>query len=1083
MKRKPLQCSLDPRSLALLLSLGLMAPPVWSQNTTPAGAESEKESKKGVTVMSPFLVQTSSNDIGYYSENTLAGSRLNTNIGDLAASITVVTRQQMLDTASIDLNDVFLYEANTEGTKNFTSFAFDDQGGVRDNNQASPATSNRVRGIGAADNAHNNYPSISGLTFDVYNTETIEINRGPNSLLFGLGSAAGTVNQSSSSANTGKDSGEVSLRYGSNESYRTNLRLNKVLIPGKLAILGTGLYDSRGFSRKPSFDISRRGYGAITYQPFQKTAIRATYERFTGDHRLPNTVTPQDAITEWRAQGSPSWNPLTFTVTRRGVPTVLPNANLQDVPGLLTRFNSLPAMYYDDRGGPLLWMQQGLTTNGAVNGTYATTVPQSGVSATTIMKLQNSTMPLFRGHGITDRSLYDWETVNVTSGVWGTRDAHVYNVELNQQILPNLYAQAGWYRENFTTVNLNYNANQPVMIDVNTVLMDGTTNPYFGRPFFSFAGTTQPQEREMLNDNYRVSLAYNLDFKKQNNVLKWLGSHRFFAIGDRRDQDVYNRVRALGVTSNHTWQNSAARFASAPGQITQGSTIVPRVYLGGNDGIIRNGAGYTLTTEQMDIPLRNSVGTGTSTVWRDERATVAPLLTRNSNRSIQTTDSLTLGIQSSLLNDRIVPTFGWRRDENESSATTALDIDPVTGTLIESGFGRFGPAQVTKGETRTSGVVVKPLKWISFSYGQSKNFTPANLRFDIFGKALPLPTGTGKDYGVRFTLMEKKLVFNVNWFETSAANARGTSADGFMFRVSRFESGFITWATLAAQSQLGAGASATSIASRVAELTGLPVGYIPPALQVIGSTSTVDAKGAEAQLIFNPVQNWNIKGTFGQQKTTYSKIAPEFNAYTDPRLPVYKTTRDHNGQLFWDAINVPDLGSPVNFWNQNIESPMSLAKALEGKRTQGQREWRASVISTYRFIEGTLKGWEFGGSVRLQDDAIIGYLGGARGAGGVIRALDAGRPIFESEKIRPEHMPYLVVVIDEVADLMMVAGKDIEGAVQRLAQGPGERPQRVRERQLAPADRRQSGRLDEHLPHRGSPRVVRERDVPVLMRI
>jgi S-DNA-T family DNA segregation ATPase FtsK/SpoIIIE len=47
---------------------------------------------------------------------------------------------------------------------------------------------------------------------------------------------------------------------------------------------------------------------------------------------------------------------------------------------------------------------------------------------------------------------------------------------------------------------------------------------------------------------------------------------------------------------------------------------------------------------------------------------------------------------------------------------------------------------------------------------------------------------------------------------------------------------------------------------------------------------------------------------------------------------------------------------------------------------------------------------------------------------------DGGRPIFESEKIRPEPMPYLVVIIDEVADLMMVAGKDIEGAVQRLAQ-------------------------------------------------
>jgi S-DNA-T family DNA segregation ATPase FtsK/SpoIIIE len=47
---------------------------------------------------------------------------------------------------------------------------------------------------------------------------------------------------------------------------------------------------------------------------------------------------------------------------------------------------------------------------------------------------------------------------------------------------------------------------------------------------------------------------------------------------------------------------------------------------------------------------------------------------------------------------------------------------------------------------------------------------------------------------------------------------------------------------------------------------------------------------------------------------------------------------------------------------------------------------------------------------------------------------EKGRPIYEEEKLRPEPMPYLVVVIDEVADLMMVAGKDIEGAVQRLAQ-------------------------------------------------
>ncbi|MEO1150070.1 MAG: DNA translocase FtsK [Pseudomonadota bacterium] len=47
---------------------------------------------------------------------------------------------------------------------------------------------------------------------------------------------------------------------------------------------------------------------------------------------------------------------------------------------------------------------------------------------------------------------------------------------------------------------------------------------------------------------------------------------------------------------------------------------------------------------------------------------------------------------------------------------------------------------------------------------------------------------------------------------------------------------------------------------------------------------------------------------------------------------------------------------------------------------------------------------------------------------------DSGEPIYETEEFDFEAMPFIVVVIDEVADLMMVAGKDIEGMVQRLAQ-------------------------------------------------
>jgi S-DNA-T family DNA segregation ATPase FtsK/SpoIIIE len=47
---------------------------------------------------------------------------------------------------------------------------------------------------------------------------------------------------------------------------------------------------------------------------------------------------------------------------------------------------------------------------------------------------------------------------------------------------------------------------------------------------------------------------------------------------------------------------------------------------------------------------------------------------------------------------------------------------------------------------------------------------------------------------------------------------------------------------------------------------------------------------------------------------------------------------------------------------------------------------------------------------------------------------ETGKAIYEEEKLDLEPLPYIVIIVDEMADLMMVAGKDIEGTVQRLAQ-------------------------------------------------
>ena len=116
LRRLPSGARLLPVSMMALL----LAIPASAQQTTPppaaAAPAAPAEPKKDDTiVLSPFVVSTSK-DTGYYAANTLAGSRMNTNIADLGAAISVVTKQQMEDTGSLDINDVFRYEINTEGS-------------------------------------------------------------------------------------------------------------------------------------------------------------------------------------------------------------------------------------------------------------------------------------------------------------------------------------------------------------------------------------------------------------------------------------------------------------------------------------------------------------------------------------------------------------------------------------------------------------------------------------------------------------------------------------------------------------------------------------------------------------------------------------------------------------------------------------------------------------------------------------------------------------------------------------------------------------------------------------------------------
>ena len=73
--------------------------------------------------MSPFEVVSDTK--GYYGANTMSGTRFNSKLEDLASSITVMTKEQMSDFAMLDINDIFLYTASTEGTGTFTDYVVD----------------------------------------------------------------------------------------------------------------------------------------------------------------------------------------------------------------------------------------------------------------------------------------------------------------------------------------------------------------------------------------------------------------------------------------------------------------------------------------------------------------------------------------------------------------------------------------------------------------------------------------------------------------------------------------------------------------------------------------------------------------------------------------------------------------------------------------------------------------------------------------------------------------------------------------------------------------------------------------------
>lgn len=293
------------------------------------GQDSPSSSAEQVFELSPFVVDATS-DTGYYASQTLAGTRIKTDVRDVGASIQILTSEFLDDVGAENVNDLFLYTTNTESAGlggNFTDYTVGQTSLGDEAFRVDPQGAQRVRGLTSADVARNYFPTR--LPGDRFLTERVEINRGANSILFGLGSPAGIVNTSLKQARY-SDFGELRHRFDSEGSQRMEFDYNKEIIEDKLSIRTAAVADRKEFRQKPAFEDQDRFYVNVLADPWKGAGIRAFYENGERNANRPSLIFPAETMSFWFDSNADVRNQIQEWIDDKGVLDV--NGNPLQVP-------------------------------------------------------------------------------------------------------------------------------------------------------------------------------------------------------------------------------------------------------------------------------------------------------------------------------------------------------------------------------------------------------------------------------------------------------------------------------------------------------------------------------------------------------------------------------------------------------------------------------------------------------------------------------------------------------------------------------------------------------------------------------
>ena len=261
-------------ALALLLTHGLTAS-LSAQTATPDNSIPQPNDRP--IVLDTFTVNTQK-DVGYTAIDSLAGGRNNTPIRITPTAVSSLTGQFIDDLALTDVRSALKW------TLNVVPMSF--TGGRDGGGNVFNSWGYNIRGAGTGPQG-GNPPTVNYFPFwgvkDLFNVDRVEVDRGPNSILFGVGNLGGTVSTYTKIPRFDKDTATVNLTVNQYGGARATADINRLMSlhgDNNLAVRVNLLYDRNQEWREN--DLSRREGAAIAtnLKLSPNTSVRLDVEVF-----------------------------------------------------------------------------------------------------------------------------------------------------------------------------------------------------------------------------------------------------------------------------------------------------------------------------------------------------------------------------------------------------------------------------------------------------------------------------------------------------------------------------------------------------------------------------------------------------------------------------------------------------------------------------------------------------------------------------------------------------------------------------------------------------------------------------------